>query len=128
MSTLSDGVVNADVTSVQIQPSRLFFRIYCILYVLEVHEAKSSRSSSLMIVYDLKVLDLSISLKDLTQVSLLGAEVETKDAKATAFPWIVFVSLMTATVRQWRSSVSTYSFSLVTTTVRHWGTFFLILI
>lgn len=42
-----------------------------------------------MIVHDLKVLDLSISLKDFAQVPLLGAEVETKDAKTTAFPWIV---------------------------------------
>lgn len=66
--------------------------IYCVFYVLEVHEAKTSWSSSLMIVYDLKVLDLSISLKDFTQVPLLGAEVETKDTKATAFPWIVLQS------------------------------------
>ena len=42
-----------------------------------------------MIVHDLKVLDLSIPLKDLAQVALLGSEVEAEDAEATAFPRIV---------------------------------------
>lgn len=117
MGALSDGVINADISSIQVQSCSLFFRIYCVLYVLEVHESESSRSSSLMIVHDLKVLDLSIPLKDLAQVALLGSEVEAEDAEATAFPRIVlFVSLVTTAVRHRRTS--SVSVSLVTAPFR----------
>jgi len=98
VSSLSDGVVHSDLTTIKLNTIQCFSGLGGILNVLEVEEGKASATPTVAIQHNIHPLQGAELLKFLLQLPLRSVQAQTEHPQAFAWLGSITVTIMAPAV------------------------------